>query len=440
MPSAAAAEPAEAAAAEGGDDAALELTLMVVSSAIALLGIGIAAFIWLKRREIADEMARRFAAVYRLLLNKYYVDEIYDAAIVHPTVVVSREGLWRGFDVQVVDGAVNGTAAIVAGGAWMLRQLQTGSRARLCGFDHPGGRADPRLLPLELMELPLLTLSWVLPLAGAVLLLLVGNADGRRDQLIRWIALAVSLVAFVVSLVIWARFDPASADFQLVERHAWIPAFGIDYFIGVDGISLLLVVLTAFLTPVALLSSWHSVEFKIKEFSIFILALEAAMIGVFLSLDLFLFYVFWDAMLIPMYFLIGIWGYDQRVYAAIKFMLYTMAGSVLMLVAILGLAYLHSAATGQLYLRPVEAVHAGDRARDADVVLSRVRPGVRDQGAALPVPHVAARRARAGADCWFRHPGRRAAEDGDLRPGALRVPAVPDRGGVLRARGLRCWR
>ena len=123
----AAAEPAEAAAAEGGDEAALELTLMVVSSAIALLGIGIAAFIWLKRREIADEMARRFAAVYRLLLNKYYVDEIYDTAIVHPTVVASREGLWRGFDVQVVDGAVNGTAAIVAGGAWMLRQLQTGS-------------------------------------------------------------------------------------------------------------------------------------------------------------------------------------------------------------------------------------------------------------------------------------------------------------------------
>ncbi len=104
--------------------------------------------------------------------------------------------------------------------------------------------------------------------------------------------------------------------------------------------------LTGFLTPIALLSSWEGIERKVKEFSIFILVLEAAMIGVFLSLDLFLFYVFWDAMLIPMYFLIGIWGYDQRIYAAIKFMLYTMAGSVLMLIAILGLAYLHSAATG----------------------------------------------------------------------------------------------
>jgi len=125
-----------------------------------------------------------------------------------------------------------------------------------------------------------------------------------------------------------------------------MPDFGISYHLGVDGISLLLVVLTAFLTPIALLCSWESVEQRIREFSFFMLALEAAMIGVFLSLDLFLFYVFWDAMLIPMYFLIGIWGYDQRIYAAIKFMLYTMAGSVLMLVAILGLAFMHQEATG----------------------------------------------------------------------------------------------
>jgi NADH-quinone oxidoreductase subunit M len=196
------------------------------------------------------------------------------------------------------------------------------------------------------MNLPLLTMSWALPLVGAVLLLLIGNADGRRSGLIRWLSLAISLLVFAVTVVIWAGFDGASAEFQFVERRSWIPAFGIDYYLGIDGISLLLVVLTAFLTPVALLSSWHSIEKKVKEFSIFILALEAAMIGVFLSLDLFLFYVFWDAMLVPMYFLIGIWGYDQRIYAAIKFMLYTMAGSVLMLIAILGLAYLHQAATG----------------------------------------------------------------------------------------------
>ena len=192
----------------------------------------------------------------------------------------------------------------------------------------------------------MLTLSWLVPLAGAFLLLCIGNADGRRNGLIRWVALAVTVLTFVVTLVLWARFDVSSADFQFVERHPWIPAFGIDYYIGIDGISLLLVVLTGLLSPIALLSSWGSIDRKVKEFSIFMLALEAAMIGVFISLDLFLFYVFWDAMLIPMYFLIGIWGYDQRVYAAIKFMLYTMAGSVLMLVAILGLAYLHSTANG----------------------------------------------------------------------------------------------
>src|SRR5687767_11673009 len=194
--------------------------------------------------------------------------------------------------------------------------------------------------------MPLLTLSWVLPLAGAIALLLIGNRDGRRDGLMRWLALVFSLISFAATAALWVVFDPSSADYQLVERASWIPAFGIEYYVGVDGISLLLIVLTGFLTPIALLSSWESVEKKVKEFSVFILLLEAAMIGVFISLDLFLFYVFWDAMLIPMYFLIGIWGYDQRIYAAVKFMLYTMAGSVLMLVAILGLAYLHSEATG----------------------------------------------------------------------------------------------
>ncbi|HVZ21165.1 MAG TPA: NADH-quinone oxidoreductase subunit M [Vicinamibacterales bacterium] len=193
---------------------------------------------------------------------------------------------------------------------------------------------------------PLLTISWALPLAGAILLLLIPNGDGKRDGLMRWLALGISIAVFAVSLALWWNFQGSSADFQFVERHAWIPAFGIDYYVGIDGISLFLIVLTAFLTPIALLSSWESVEKKVKEFAIFLLALEAAMIGVFISLDLFLFYVFWDAMLIPMYFLIGIWGYDQRIYAAVKFMLYTMAGSVLMLVAILGLAYLHSEATG----------------------------------------------------------------------------------------------
>jgi NADH-quinone oxidoreductase subunit M len=193
------------------------------------------------------------------------------------------------------------------------------------------------------MTFPLLTLLVALPLLGGALVLLL---RAGREQLARQTALAVSLVTFALSLGLWWGFDAQSADYQFVERHAWLPDFGISYHVGVDGISLLLVVLTAFLTPISLLCSWPSIEQRVREFSFFMLALEAAMIGVFISIDLFLFYIFWDAMLIPMYFLIGVWGYERRVYASIKFILYTMAGSVLMLLAIIWIAYYHQTATG----------------------------------------------------------------------------------------------
>ena len=195
------------------------------------------------------------------------------------------------------------------------------------------------------MHFPILTSLIGLPIAGALLLLFVPD-DQRRAPLVRSIALVVSVLVFAETLLLWSRFNPGSGDFQFIEHRAWIPAFGISYFVGVDGISLLLLVLTGFLTPLALLASWDAIHRKTKAFCIFVLLLESAMMGVFVSLDLFLFYVFWDAMLIPMYFLIGIWGYDRRVYAAVKFILYTMGGSVLMLVAILGLASLHNTATG----------------------------------------------------------------------------------------------
>ena len=195
------------------------------------------------------------------------------------------------------------------------------------------------------MSFPILTSLIVLPIAGALLLLFFKEGP-QNDRVVRTVALGVSALVFLGTLLLWARFDPASADFQFVERYAWIPAFGISYFVGVDGISLLLLVLTGFLTPLAMLSSWESVHDHARAFYMFVLLLEGAVMGVFVSLDLFLFYVFWDAMLIPMYFLIGIWGYERRVYAAVKFILYTMGGSVLMLLAILGLALLHNTATG----------------------------------------------------------------------------------------------
>src|SRR6266850_966088 len=195
------------------------------------------------------------------------------------------------------------------------------------------------------MTLPILTSLIALPVVGAVLLLFVRDEE-KNEPLIRNIALVVSSLVFLETLLLWSRFDATSADFQFVERYAWIPAFGISYFVGVDGISLFLLVLTGFLTPLALLGSWESVHKHTRAFCIFVLLLESAMMGVFISLDLFLFYVLWDAMLVPMYFLIGIWGYDRRIYAAIKFILYTMAASVLMLLAILGMAHLQYTTTG----------------------------------------------------------------------------------------------
>src|SRR5437867_428415 len=195
------------------------------------------------------------------------------------------------------------------------------------------------------MHFPILTSLIALPIAGALLLLFVRD-DERSAPLAHNIALVVSVLVFAETLLLWSRFAAASGEFQFIERHAWMPAFGISYFVGVDGISLWLLVLTAFLTPLALLSSWESVHKKMRAFCMIMLLLESAMLGVFVSLDLFLFYVFWDAMLIPMYFLIGIWGYERRIYAAVKFILYTMGGSVLMLLAILGLASLQNTATG----------------------------------------------------------------------------------------------
>src|SRR5688572_15034242 len=195
----------------------------------------------------------------------------------------------------------------------------------------------------------LLTTIVFLPLLGALLVLLAGGRGDRpeREGTVRNVALGVSLVSFAATLFLWWRFNPGDPGFQFVENREWLPHFGISYHLGVDGVSLFLIVLTGFLTPLALLCSWESVHKNVKLFSFFLLALESAMLGVFVSIDLFLFYIFWDAVLIPMYFLIGVWGYERRIYAAVKFILYTMVGSILMLVAIIGLSYAHGAVTGQ---------------------------------------------------------------------------------------------
>ena len=181
-----------------------------------------------------------------------------------------------------------------------------------------------------------LTLLTFLPLAGVLVI-----AFFRRDAeaRIRWVALGVSLIVFILAVNIFLDFSRNQPGMQFVEHHAWINTPPISYHVGIDGLSILLILLTAFLTPLAVLASWTSITRHVKEFFLFLLALETGMIGVFISLNLFLFFIFWEAMLIPMYFLIGVWGHERRVYAAIKFILYTMLGSALMLV---GIIYLYN--------------------------------------------------------------------------------------------------
>jgi NADH-quinone oxidoreductase subunit M len=196
---------------------------------------------------------------------------------------------------------------------------------------------------IDLAGLDILTLVIFAPLLGALLLALV---PGERVQLIRRGAVLTALVTFGLSIVMVLGFDPAQAGFQFVQDVPWIPFFGIDYQVGVDGISLVLVVLTTLLTLVSVVASLDPIESRVKEYMISFLILEVGMLGVFLALDLFLFYVFWEIVLVPMYLIIGIWGSANRIYATMKFVLYTLVGSLLMLVAILATAFSYQAATG----------------------------------------------------------------------------------------------
>jgi NADH-quinone oxidoreductase subunit M len=195
------------------------------------------------------------------------------------------------------------------------------------------------------MAFPLLSSVLFLPVLGAIVLAGFPRANANA---LRWGALLTMLATFGLSLALYPLFDATLPGMQMSERVAWISSVGISYHLGIDGISLPLVLLTTFLSPIALLGAWQSITTKVKEFVILLLLLETAMLGAFLALDLFLFFIFWEAMLIPMYLIIGIWGGENRLYATVKFILYTMAGSALMLVAILALYVFHQQFSGQL--------------------------------------------------------------------------------------------
>lgn len=189
----------------------------------------------------------------------------------------------------------------------------------------------------------LLSLLVFLPLMFALIVAVIPN-----EKWIRPTSLVLSLLYFLLSCVLFYRFDPSKASLQLVERSSWVPTFGISYFLGIDGISFWLVILSTFLTPLVILGSWTAITQKVRAFHICVFLLVSAMVGTFLAMDAILFYVFFEASLIPMYFLVGVWGGSRRLYATMKFFIYTMAGSLFMLVAIIALIFLTQEQLGQM--------------------------------------------------------------------------------------------
>jgi NADH-quinone oxidoreductase subunit M len=180
-------------------------------------------------------------------------------------------------------------------------------------------------------DFPILSIVTFFPLVGILVILFVNKA---AEKLLKRIGFAIMLLEFFISIPLWTAFDSESPKIQFAEMIPWLPDLGINYHLGIDGISLLLIMLATFLGPIVILSIWHAIEKRVKEFVISLLLMQTAMIGTLVSLNLFLFYVFWELMLVPMYLIIGIWGGPRRIYAAVKFFIYTMVGSLFMLVAI----------------------------------------------------------------------------------------------------------
>jgi NADH-quinone oxidoreductase subunit M len=186
---------------------------------------------------------------------------------------------------------------------------------------------------------PILSLITFLPLVGVAFILLIRGDEFTVARNARWAALWTSLATFVISLLLWFNFDKTTADFQFVEKFEWLPSLNIAYHMGIDGISLFFVILSTFLTPICVLASWKAITSRVKEYMIAFLVLETMMIGTFAALDFVMFYIFFEAVLIPMFIIIGVWGGPRRVYSAFKFFLYTLAGSVLLLAALLTLYF-----------------------------------------------------------------------------------------------------
>src|SRR5439155_1157612 len=297
-----------------------------------------AAFFWWGTLN-AEDVRRQFAPVYNLLVNKWWFDELYDAIFVQPTMVISR--VISGIDKRWIDGFLDWTARACV---WFSRLWDLiADRTLVDGFVN-------------------LFAAWTYSLGVS----LHAIQTGRIRQFV--MVLIVGALIFQYDPKVW--FNPDVADLQATFNHKWIPSFNIDYFMGLDGISFPLLVLTAFVCLLAMGASW-GIEKFVKGYCVLFLLLETGMLGVFAALDFFLFYVFWEVMLLPMYFLIGVWGGPRKEYAAIKFFLYTLFGSVLMLIAILML-YFSSDLSDPLLMPYLDKCHLNEVAKaNAQAAMSK---------------------------------------------------------------------
>ncbi len=271
------------------------------------------------------------------------------------------------------------------------------------------------------LDSSILSLVTFIPLAGALLLVFMP----RRDRDIKIISLIVTICAFLVSLHLPVHLARSHPGFQYEINIPWIPTPNIHYHMGVDGISVWLIVLTTFLTPLCVLISWNSIHERVKEFFIILLILETALIGVFCALDLFLFYFFWEATLIPMALLIGVYGHGRRVYAAVKFFMYTMIASVFMLAAIL---WLYAKVGTFDFVTIQNAIQSGrveGFAGAAHVAVPGLLRCLRRESSAVPGAHVAAGCTRRSTDCRFGPTRWCPSEDGHVRHVALQPRTLP---------------
>ena len=372
--------------------------------------------------------------LYEFLLNKWYFDELYDFIFVRPAFWLGRL-FWKGGDGAIIDRlGPDGVAARVIDVTGRVVKLQSGyiyhyAFAMLVGacrrHDMVRGRGNPLMFGFGILSCIVF-----LPLVGAGFILALRGDDEATLQNARCAALGTTSIVFLLSLYAYAKFDPSSSAFQFVEEKAWF-GNGLVYKMGVDGISFPFVLLTTFLMPICILASWTSIQNRVKEYLVAFLVLETLMAGVFCALDIVLFYLFFEGGLIPMFLIIGIWGGKRRVYASFKFFLYTLAGSLLMLLAVMAM-YGVAGTTDIIILLQTHLsfVHA-------EMAVARILRFTRRQASDVACPYLAPRRACRGADRGLRHPCRGSSQNGRLRLHPLLAADVSGSFGLFHAARVR---